>query len=135
MCKVEKTFCCRIPLCIVLYLCQLYYKLPPPPFVCLNNPLYSSFTTHLSSNINHLRSSLQRQQDKKRCHAQANHKKYLYRRFHKITTKPSGDNTPNPPTHTVINLTDTALSDPQVKLLSRGLKFCPKPKEHNQLLC
>ena len=46
---------------------------------------------------------------------------------------PSGDNTPNPPTHTVINLSDTALRDPQVKLLSRGLKFCPTPKEHNQL--
>ena len=62
-----------------------------------------------------------------------NHKKYLYRRFHKITTKPSGDNTPTPPTHTVINLSDTALSDPRVKLLSRGLKFCPAPTEHNQL--
>ena len=37
------------------------------------------------------------------------------------------------PTHTVINLSDTALSDPQVKLLSRGLKCCPTPKEHNQL--
>ena len=67
---------------------------------------------------------------KKRCNAQANHKKYLYRRFHKITTKPSGD---NPPTHTVINLSDTALSDPQVKLLSsRVLKFCPTPNA-NQL--
>ena len=81
----------------------------------------------------HLRSSLQRQQDEKRCNAQANHNKYLYRRFHKITTKPSGGNTPNPPTHTVINLSDTALSDPQVKLLSRGLKFCPTPKVHNLL--
>ena len=100
---------------------------------CLNDHEWDNFQAILSSNINHLRSSLQRQQDKKRCNAQANHKQYLYRRFYKITTKPSGDNTPNPPTHTVINLSDTALSDPQVKLLSRGLKFCPTPKDHNQL--
>ena len=100
---------------------------------CLNDHEWDNFQAILSSNINHVRSSLQRQQDKKRWNAQTNHKKYLYRRFYNITTKPSGDNIPNPPTHTVINLSDTALSDPQVKLLSRGLKFCPTPKEHNQL--
>ena len=48
-------------------------------------------------------------------------------RFDKVTTEPSGENTPNPPTHTLVNLSATVLSDPHVKLLSRALKFCPTP--------
>ncbi len=34
---------------------------------------------------------------------------------------------------TVVNLSDKVLTDPQVKLLSRGLKFCPTPREPDQL--
>ena len=49
--------------------------------VCLNDHEWNNFQAILSSNINQLRSSLQRQQDKKGCNAQADHKKYLYRRF------------------------------------------------------
>ena len=33
---------------------------------------------------------------------------------------------------TVINLSDQILTQPQVSLLSKGLKFCPSPGEHNQ---
>ena len=33
---------------------------------------------------------------------------------------------------TVINLSKHKLTQPQVSLLSKGLKFCPSPGEHNQ---
>ncbi len=81
------------------------------------------------SNVNHLRSTLLDKQNKKRMNVQANHKKYIHRRFHskRPTIVPDTDRSVVAP-RTVVNPSDKVLTDPQVKLLSRGLTFCATPR-------
>ena len=85
-------------------------------------------------NVKHLRSTLMDKQNKKRMNVLANHKKHTHRRFHSKRATIAPPTVRLPETNTVVNLSDMVLTDPQVKLLSRGLKFCPTPREPNQLL-
>ena len=88
---------------------------------------YQKFNDEISRSVNNLESVLISRRNKKIGGLFAKQRR-RHRRFRRPRPEPTLPPVPN----TVINLSSSIISDAEHKLLSKGLNFCPTPREVNQ---